>query len=303
MVETQASSPPTPAHPEWARLSGAGTTGALPGEGLRERKKRLMRQLLSDTATEMFLERGFDEVRVAEIAAACGVSEKTVYNYFATKEDLLLDREEAMAEAVRKAASDTKTSPVEAMVSVLMAELHSITEALAEQDEGPLAMTMVQRFTDLVESTPSLRAHQRDSMDRLVAIAAEALAERAGLSPEDPEPQVAAHALIGLWRIYFLGLKRYCDGQHNPQQVADLVGQELRRAARLTDTGLWSFGVFVQGTDGTPGAQRAAMAAEQARAQVRTTLLEAKQAWRALRTMAKEREAAERVDHVRRRRR
>jgi hypothetical protein len=121
----------------------------------------------------------------------------------------------------------------------------------------------VQRFTDLVESTPSLRAHQRDSMDRLVAIAAEALAERAGLSPEDPEPQVAAHALIGLWRIYFLGLKRYCDGQHNPQQVADLVGQELRRAARLTDTGLWSFGVFVQGTDGTPGAQRAAMAAEQ----------------------------------------
>jgi AcrR family transcriptional regulator len=43
-------------------------------EGLRERKKRLMRQQLSDTATRMFLERGFDGVRVTEIAEACGVS-------------------------------------------------------------------------------------------------------------------------------------------------------------------------------------------------------------------------------------
>ena len=43
-------------------------------EGLRERKKRLVRQQLSDTATEMFLERGFDDVRVADVAAACGVS-------------------------------------------------------------------------------------------------------------------------------------------------------------------------------------------------------------------------------------
>ena len=67
-------------------------------EGLRERKKRLMRQLISDTATAMFLERGFDEVRVAEVAAACDVSEKTVYNYFPTKESLILDREEAMAD-------------------------------------------------------------------------------------------------------------------------------------------------------------------------------------------------------------
>jgi len=67
----------------------------LAAEGLRERKKRLMRQQLSDTATAMFLERGFDEVRVAEIAAACGVSEKTVFNYFPVKEALLMDRLEA----------------------------------------------------------------------------------------------------------------------------------------------------------------------------------------------------------------
>ena len=44
--------------------------GTVETEGLRERKKRLMRQQLSDTATQMFMERGFDAVRVTDIAAA-----------------------------------------------------------------------------------------------------------------------------------------------------------------------------------------------------------------------------------------
>src|SRR5712675_2158504 len=76
-------------------------TGAAEAEGLRERKKRLMRQQLSDTATQMFMERGFDAVRVTEIAEACGVSEKTVFNYFPTKESLILDRLESTIASLR----------------------------------------------------------------------------------------------------------------------------------------------------------------------------------------------------------
>jgi hypothetical protein len=72
-------------------------------EGLRERKKAETRQRLSDTATRMFLDRGFDGVKVTEIAAACQVSEKTVYNYFPTKEALVLDRWKATAQALRAA--------------------------------------------------------------------------------------------------------------------------------------------------------------------------------------------------------
>ena len=83
------------------RTTGTETAGA---EGLRERKKRLMRRQLSDTATEMFMERGFEAVRVAEIAEACGVSEKTVYNYFPTKEALILDRWETTGASLRTAS-------------------------------------------------------------------------------------------------------------------------------------------------------------------------------------------------------
>jgi AcrR family transcriptional regulator len=84
----------------------------LPAEGLRERKKRLMRQRLSDTATAMFLERGFEGVRVAEVAAACGVSEKTVFNYFPVKEAFVMDRLAATLAALCAGLADPALTPV-----------------------------------------------------------------------------------------------------------------------------------------------------------------------------------------------
>jgi len=45
-------------------------------EGIRERKKRLTRDLISNTATRMFLAHGFDAVKVTDIARACDVAEK-----------------------------------------------------------------------------------------------------------------------------------------------------------------------------------------------------------------------------------
>ncbi|MEH3053171.1 MAG: TetR family transcriptional regulator [Patulibacter minatonensis] len=57
--------------------------------GLRERKKRETRRHLAETALGLFLERGFDEVSVAEVAAAAGVSKMTVFNHFPAKEDLV----------------------------------------------------------------------------------------------------------------------------------------------------------------------------------------------------------------------
>ena len=81
-------------------------------------------------------------------------------------------------------------------------------------------------------------------MDQFVAVAAEILAERAGTSADDPEPQIAATALLGLWRIQFQSLSRYLDGARTPAQVAQVhqaVTADVRRAAQLIDTGLSSF--------------------------------------------------------------
>src|SRR5271170_1965465 len=102
-------------------------SGAAQDEGLRARKKRLMRQQLSDTATQMFMERGFDAVRVAEVAEACGVSEKTVFNYFPNKESLILDRLESTMASLRTGLAEPAARPVEAALQILDDELGAMT--------------------------------------------------------------------------------------------------------------------------------------------------------------------------------
>ena len=64
--------------------------------GLRERHKQETRQTISDIATQMFVEHGFDEVTIAQVADAAGVAKMTVTNYFPRKEDLVFDRAEAV---------------------------------------------------------------------------------------------------------------------------------------------------------------------------------------------------------------
>src|ERR1700691_3121177 len=143
-------------------------TGVAEAEGLRERKKRLMRQQLSDTATQMFMERGFEAVKVAEIAEACGVSEKTVFNYFPTKESLILDRLEATIASLRAGLADTGTTPVQATLQILDGELSAMTSWMAAQHDPAQAATMIRRFGNLIQTTPALRAHQSDMMDQFV---------------------------------------------------------------------------------------------------------------------------------------
>ena len=78
-------------------------------EGLRERKKRQTREAIAAAAMALFHARGFDEVTVAEVARAADVSEKTVFNYFPTKEDLVFfradDRLAERVEAIRNRAA------------------------------------------------------------------------------------------------------------------------------------------------------------------------------------------------------
>ncbi|MGQ4512119.1 acyl-CoA-like ligand-binding transcription factor [Streptomyces sp. DW26H14] len=77
--------------------------------------------------------------------------------------------------------------------------------------------TQLVRFVLLIRSTPSLRAYRRDTDDRQVAVAAEALARRNGMSPDDPEPQVAAAALLALWPVQFRALRKQLNLVRTPR--------------------------------------------------------------------------------------
>jgi AcrR family transcriptional regulator len=245
-----------------------------PNEGLRERKRRLTRQLISDAATAMFATRGFDNVKVAEVADRVGVSEKTVYNYFPTKESLVLDTAdeavERMARALRERAPDE--SPTAAVVQ-------AIKEDTARFDEAPEELVeFIPLFLSMVDSTPALRAAWLELQDRLAAVAREELAIQAGVDPRDPEPMAAGRALAGLAEVAMDSrIRRIRDGLRG-EELHRAVDEDLERAARLLETGLWSFNL-PRSQRAKQQAMEAARAAEDARTQVLKALRQARAAW------------------------
>lgn len=154
----------------------------MAGEGLRERKKRQTRQHISDVATGLFLERGFDAVTIADVATAADVSVNTVYNYFGSKEDLFLDREddavEWLATAVR--GRPAGESPAGTVLCALRAEVVAVSPRMGLVDG-------FERFMRVIEESPALRSRifgmRRRATDRLAAVLAEEAGEGAGPLP------------------------------------------------------------------------------------------------------------------------
>jgi hypothetical protein len=130
---------------------------------------------------------------------------------------------------------------VRAVLQILDGELSAMTSWLGAQDDPGQAADGIRRFGTMIWETPSLRAYQGDMMDQLTAMVAGILAGRAGMRPDDPEPQIAAAALLGLWRIQYRALPRYLDGTRTPAQVHQAVTGDVHRAARLISKGLDSF--------------------------------------------------------------
>ncbi|MEU6329525.1 TetR/AcrR family transcriptional regulator [Streptomyces sp. NPDC047049] len=158
---------------------------------LRERKKLRTRQRISGEATLLFIQRGFDNVTVAEVARAAEVSTMTVFNYFPRKEDLFLDRipeaRELIIRAVRERGADE--SPLAALRRLalgLLAERHP----LAAVGEG------FEHFYRTVLDSPALRARGREAVEEMESTLAALLAEAAGGDADRPGPDARLAAAL-----------------------------------------------------------------------------------------------------------
>src|SRR6202042_1274590 len=110
-------------------MNERGTVGSpMPEPGRRERKKQATRHHIAMTAVRLFLERGFDDVSVAEIAEAADVSKVTVFNYFPSKTDMVSELAETAdpAGAVRDRA--TGETPLDAIERYYRAALERRAE-------------------------------------------------------------------------------------------------------------------------------------------------------------------------------
>ena len=198
--------------------------------GLRDLKKQQTRTAIADTALRLFMKRGFDHVTVAEVAEAAGVSEKTVFNYFPSKEDLFFDevdeREAALVTAIRERRPDE---------SILAALRRSQLAGC-----GRLCSTGFAGFARLIEASPALRVKELEVMARFTRTLAETLEEELGC--DDLDARVTASLLVGVhWQFFVIARQRALAGRHGPTATRRLRA-DLEHAYELLERGLGDLG-------------------------------------------------------------
>jgi len=202
--------------------------------GLRERKKQRTRQLIAETAVRLFLERGFDGVTVAEIAREAEVAEKTIFNYFPTKEDLVYWRLETFEDELLGTVRERE--PGESILAAFGRFVLTRRGLLAEQD--PAAVERLAALTRMITESPALLARERQIFERYTASLAALIAQETGASADDVEPWVAANALMGVHRaLVDYTRSRIVAGARNPG-LARQVRAQGKRALKTLERGL-----------------------------------------------------------------
>ncbi len=121
--------------------------------GLREKKKERTRKLIADIARDLFIERGYGDVTVAEIAEKAEVAVTTLFNYFPTKESLIFDLEDEIDTDILATIRDRKKDQ-----SILDALHHYF---LSSKLFNPPNKKTFAGFAKLIRSSPELSSYLR----------------------------------------------------------------------------------------------------------------------------------------------
>ncbi|MBC3843522.1 TetR family transcriptional regulator [Streptacidiphilus sp. 4-A2] len=188
--------------------------------GRRERKKAATRQALADAALKLFLEHGYDQVSIKDIAEAADVSTTTLFKHFSGKEALLFDEdsdhEQALVAVVRERPAG-QSIPAALREHVLQVRVDAATDP---------------RFADfrrLTESTPALREHSHRMWMRHQNALAQAIAADIGASADDP-----VCAALARFALEAAGLAR---GREDPRQAVEAAFALLENGWTATAPG------------------------------------------------------------------
>ncbi|MFI9203210.1 TetR/AcrR family transcriptional regulator [Streptomyces sp. NPDC053048] len=207
------------------------TTAGPTAMGLREVKKRETRQLISDRATELFIEHGFERTTIAEIAAAARVAKKTVTNYFPRKEDLAFDHQDEFVAGLARTVAARE--PGESALSALR---RAFLSAVAEQN--PVAGFAGPEFTRMIAESPTLSTCLRGLHDQREDALAVALAEATDASPGDITPRTAASLVGGVHRVLFRRIQDLTLAGRTNSEIASVLAEEATRAFALLEPAL-----------------------------------------------------------------
>jgi AcrR family transcriptional regulator len=173
---------------------------------------------LLQAATELYLERGFAQTTVAQIAERAGVTERTFFRHFADKREVLFagsDRlQDLMTDAVT--AAPASAPPLEAVG----AALEACGEVFTDLDRSRTRQL-------IIDSDPSLRERELIKRDRLSAAIVDALRAR-GIA--EPAASLAAQIGVGVFHVAFTSWLAPGNTRSYAELARDLL-DELRTVA------------------------------------------------------------------------
>jgi AcrR family transcriptional regulator len=210
-----------------------------PEMGLRERKKARTRELIQQTAWRLFSERGFDGVTIAEIARVAEVAQKTVFNYFPTKEDLVFSRMEAFEEQVLEAVRSRE--PGESVLEAFARFVSQPRRLLAER--GSRASAQLRAGLRVITSSPALLAREQQIFGRYTDALAAELRGETGARADDPEPWIAANAMMGIHRAMVQYVRSRALAGTSNRRIATEIGARGEAALALLRGGLGRYAV------------------------------------------------------------
>ena len=196
-----------------------------PGLPLAERKRRVVRDELGEAALKLLARQGYEETTVDQIVEAAGVSRRTFFRYFASKEDVVVQFLADMGAGMRAALA---SRPLGEQPSVALR--HTVRDPMAAcADHSERALRVVQ----LILRTAALRARFLEHQDRWRDDLAAELAQRLGLDPDtDLYPQLAA----GMALTAFDTVLQRWSGSAGAEDPAELIDRAFTVIAPALDT-------------------------------------------------------------------
>lgn len=184
--------------------------------GRRERKKAATRQKIADTALRLFLERGYDEVGIRDVAAEADVAVTTLFSHFASKEALVFEQDDNFEQRLTQAV--TGRAPHEPLIPALRHEIQALVRHCTAESAAPIWR--------MIDASPALREYEESMRLRHAESLATALAD----DPDLPQTTTACRT-IARFVIDAYALAREAA---DPQAALDEIFRMIEAAWEVT---------------------------------------------------------------------
>ncbi|MEV0550614.1 helix-turn-helix domain-containing protein [Nocardia salmonicida] len=188
--------------------------------GRRERKKAATRQKIADTALRLFLDRGYDDVGIREVATEADVAVTTLFAHFASKEALVFERDDEFEQGLVQAVTDRTAG--EPLIPALRREIHSMVRHCTADSAAPI--------WHMIDESSALRRYEESMRLRHARALAAAIAA-------DPElaQTVTASATIARFVIDAYSVAREAA---DPEAAVDEIFRMIEAAWEIAHAGV-----------------------------------------------------------------